>query len=89
MAGKKHQVEEIIVKLWEAEVELGRGLTVAEVCRKIGVTQHIWHSSRILCLGLGSYWHLGFESGIEHGVELREGGLDVGGDAASGSGFEV
>jgi hypothetical protein len=33
MARKKYRVEEIIGKLREAEVELGRAYTVVDVCR--------------------------------------------------------
>jgi hypothetical protein len=36
--GKAEQAEVIIPKLREVEVELGRGKTVAEAVKKIGVT---------------------------------------------------
>lgn len=38
--GKPEQAEQIIPKLREVEVELGRGKTVAEAVKKIGVTDH-------------------------------------------------
>lgn len=37
--GKKHQPEEIIGKLREAEIVLAQGGTVADACRRIGVTE--------------------------------------------------
>jgi hypothetical protein len=37
--GKPEQAEQIIPKLREVEVELGRGKTVAEAVKKIGVTE--------------------------------------------------
>lgn len=46
MGKKKHSVEEIIVKLREAEVDLSKGATVAEVSRKIGVTEQTYYRWR-------------------------------------------
>ncbi len=40
MGRKRHTPEQIIAKLREAEVELAKGQKTAEVCRKIGVTEH-------------------------------------------------
>lgn len=42
MGAKRHSPEEIIHKLREAEVELGRGKKIPEVCRQIGVTDHTY-----------------------------------------------
>jgi transposase-like protein len=42
MGVKKHGPEEIIHKLREAEVELGRGKKIPEVCRQIGVTEQTY-----------------------------------------------
>ena len=36
MNGKRHTPEQIIHKLRQAEVELGQGSTVPQVCKKIG-----------------------------------------------------
>jgi len=47
MNGKRHTPEQIIHKLRQAEVELGQGSTVPQVCKKIGVTEqtyHRWHT---------------------------------------------
>jgi hypothetical protein len=37
--GRRQGAEQIIAKLREAEVELARGKTADEVCRKLGVTE--------------------------------------------------
>ena len=42
MGARKHSPEEIIHKLREAEVDLGRGKKLPEVCRQIGVTEHTY-----------------------------------------------
>ena len=42
MGVKRHGAEEIIHKLREAEVELGRGKKIPEVCRQIGVTEQTY-----------------------------------------------
>jgi putative transposase len=46
MARQKHTVEQIISKLRQAEVELSRGRTMAEVCRSLGVTQQTYYRWR-------------------------------------------
>ena len=38
MSQKRHTPEQIINNLRQAEVELARGATVAQACKKIGVT---------------------------------------------------
>jgi hypothetical protein len=38
MGRKRYSTEQIIVKLREAEIEMGRGLKVPEVCRKLGIS---------------------------------------------------
>ena len=43
---KRHKPEEIISKLREAEVELARGLTIEQACRKIEVTTHTYYRWR-------------------------------------------
>jgi transposase-like protein len=39
MAKKRHSAEEVINKLRQADVELGKGNTVAGVCKLLGVTE--------------------------------------------------
>ena len=46
MSQKKHTAEQIIRKLREAEVELARGATVAQACKKIGVSDHTYYRWR-------------------------------------------
>ena len=46
MSRRHHRAEEIINKLREAEVGLANGLTVPEVCRKLGVTEQTYYRWR-------------------------------------------
>lgn len=46
MSRKRHTPEQIIRKLREAEVELAKGQTTAEVARKIGVTEQTYYRWR-------------------------------------------
>ena len=43
MGRQRHGAEQIIAKLREAEVELARGKTAGEVCRKLGVTEQTYY----------------------------------------------
>jgi putative transposase len=46
MSNKRHKPEQIISKLREAEVELGKGRSVVEASRKIGVTEQTYYRWR-------------------------------------------
>ena len=46
MGRKRHGAEQIIAKLREAEVELARGKTSGEVCRKLGITEQTYYRWR-------------------------------------------
>ena len=46
MARKRHTPEQILAKLREAEVELAKGRSAGEVCRKIGVTEQTYYRWR-------------------------------------------
>jgi len=46
MAKKRFTAEQIITKLREAEVELGKGQLPVEVCRKLGVTEQTYYRWR-------------------------------------------
>ena len=46
MPRKRFRVEQIISKLREAEVELSRGLTVGQVCKKLEVTEQTYYRWR-------------------------------------------
>jgi hypothetical protein len=43
MSSKRHTAEQIINKLRQAEVEIANGATVAQVCKKIGVTEQTYY----------------------------------------------
>ena len=43
---KKHSGQQIVAKLRQADVELGQGQTVPEVCKKIGVTEQTYYRWR-------------------------------------------
>jgi len=46
MPRKRFTVEQIISKLREAEVELSRGLTVGQICKKLEVTEQTYYRWR-------------------------------------------
>jgi len=46
MPRKRYTSEQIIVHLREAEVELAKGQSTAEVCRKLGVTEQTYYRWR-------------------------------------------
>ena len=46
MPKKKYSAEDIIHKLREADVLLGQGSTVAEVCKQLSVTDQTYHRWR-------------------------------------------
>jgi putative transposase len=46
MPGKRFGAEQIIPKLREAEVDLAKGLSVAQACKKIGVTEQTYYRWR-------------------------------------------
>ncbi len=46
MPGKRFTTEQIIHKLREAEVELAKGRTAAEVCKRVGITEQTYYRWR-------------------------------------------
>jgi putative transposase len=46
MPRKRFSAEEIINKLREAEVELAKGRTIAQVCQRIGITDQTYYRWR-------------------------------------------
>jgi len=46
MARKRYSSEQIILDLREAEVELAKGQSTAEVCRKLGITEQTYYRWR-------------------------------------------
>ena len=46
MSKKRHTAEQIIGKLRSAEIELAKGLSTAEVVRKLGITEQTYYRWR-------------------------------------------
>jgi len=46
MGQRRHTPEQIINKLRGAEVELGRGMKVLEVCKKLGIAEYTYYRWR-------------------------------------------
>ena len=46
MARAKYNAEKIIPMLREAEVEIGKGKTVREMCRKLGIQENTYYNWR-------------------------------------------
>ncbi len=55
MSQKRHTPEQIINKLRQAEVELARGATVPQACKKIGVTEQALDISILKDAAAGNY----------------------------------
>tara|TARA_B000000460_G_scaffold98483_1_gene68891 strand:- start:841 stop:1113 length:273 start_codon:yes stop_codon:yes gene_type:complete len=43
---KRHDAEQIVAKLRQADVDLGKGLTVPEVCKQLGISQQTYYRWR-------------------------------------------
>jgi len=43
---KRHSTEQIIAKLREADVQLAKGISVSEVCRRLEVSEHTYYRWR-------------------------------------------
>jgi transposase-like protein len=43
---KRYSVEQIVAKLRQADVELGKGLRVPEVCRELGIGEQTYYRWR-------------------------------------------
>ena len=43
---KRHSAEQIVAKLRQADVDLGKGLTVPEVCKQLGISQPTYYRWR-------------------------------------------
>ena len=52
MPRKRYSTEQIVTKLRQAEVELGRGLRMPELCKKLGVSEQTYYRWRKECGGL-------------------------------------
>ena len=52
MKRKKHTPEEIIRKMREAEIQLGSGVTIPEMCRKLEISEQTYHRWKKMYGGL-------------------------------------
>ena len=43
---KRHDAEQIVAKLRQADVDLGKGMTVPEVCKQLGISQQTYYRWR-------------------------------------------
>lgn len=43
---KRHSAEQIVAKLRQADVELGKGLRVPEVCKQLGISEQTYYRWR-------------------------------------------
>ena len=43
MPTKRYSTDQIVSKLWQAEVELGRGLRVPQMCKKLGSSEQTYY----------------------------------------------
>ena len=75
MPRKRHTGEQIIGKLREAEVELAGGHTIAQACRKIGVSEQTLRVSSgqaVLSVATGVRWSENRPGEAAEGVGGRE-----------------
>lgn len=49
---KKHTPEQVIEKLREADVALSAGASIADVCRKLEVSEQTYHRWKTTCGGM-------------------------------------
>ena len=43
---KRHSAEQIVAKLRQADIELGKGLRVPEVCKQLGISEQTYYRWR-------------------------------------------
>jgi transposase-like protein len=58
MKRTRHTTEQVIEKLRQADVALGKGAKVAEVCKTLGITEQTyyrWRQPRFLVHGAGAW----------------------------------
>ena len=46
MAGRRHTAEQIVGKLRETEVHLSKGMSIAQACKQIGITDQTYYRWR-------------------------------------------
>ena len=52
---KRHSAEQIVSKLRQADVELGKGLRVPEVCKQLGISEQTYYRWRTKYGGMAPY----------------------------------
>ena len=43
---KRHSAEQVVAKLREADIQLGKGLRVPEVCKQLGISEQAYYRWR-------------------------------------------
>ena len=57
MPRKRYSTEQIVTKLRQAEVELGRGLRMPQVCKKLGISEQTYYRWRkVYCPRVLGQW---------------------------------
>lgn len=64
MGRRRHSADESVNKLRQAEVELGKGKTITEVCKHFGVSERPRHS----CDGPGGQAHRSNPASLDGGL---------------------
>ena len=49
---KRHSAEQVVVKLRQADVALGKGLRVPEACKELGISEQTYYRWRQKCGGM-------------------------------------
>lgn len=55
---KRHSAEQIVAKLRQADVELGKGMKVPEVCKHLGISEQTYYRWRQKYGGMAPHWTL-------------------------------
>jgi len=55
---KRHSPEQIVSKLRQADVSLGKGLKLPEVCQQLGVSEQTHYRWRTEYRGMAPHWTL-------------------------------
>ncbi|MEM1355934.1 MAG: transposase [Planctomycetota bacterium] len=55
---KRHSAEQIVAKLRQVDLELGKGLKVPEVCRLLEVSEQAYYRWRTKYGGMAPHWTL-------------------------------
>ncbi len=95
MPRKRYSTKQIVTKLRQAEVELGRGLRMPQVCKKLGISEQTYYRWRKAALDAVHQVGLDHVTGVglalDPGPQLRR--LDVGAmspsQARAGPGYGV